>query len=90
VSVQQALTRSSKRPLRSRLRPLPAPHCARCARLEHLLHEELGQELTGITLMLTAARRAPASAPGLDTALANITGLLARAIGRCRHNPAGA
>jgi len=75
--------------VRLRLRLVPVQHCVRCAELEHLLQEEIGQQLTGITLLLTAARRAPATDSALDQALDTITNLLAGAIERCRPDPLG-
>jgi hypothetical protein len=64
--------------------PESAPRCAQCVRLQHVLQEELGQELTGIALLLTAARRSPDGDPGLGTALARISDLLSAAIAACR------
>jgi hypothetical protein len=61
--------------------------CTECARLEYILHEQLGQELTGIALMLEATRRAAPSDPSLDATLARISHLLANGIDRCRFTP---
>jgi hypothetical protein len=64
--------------------PGSAPRCTRCDRLEHVLHEELGQELTGIALLLAAMRRSLDGDPDLGAALARINELLSVAIADCR------
>jgi signal transduction histidine kinase len=56
----------------------------RRTRLEHTLHDEVGQELAGIALMLGAARRPPyAKAGDREAILQDIAALLAATIGRC-------
>jgi hypothetical protein len=85
ATLRQARIRLSERQLSARRGPSPAFECDRCAGLEQLLQEEIGQELTGIALLVTAARRAPATPATLDTTLATITDLLGRTIARCRR-----
>jgi signal transduction histidine kinase len=53
-------------------------------RLEHALHEEVGQELAGIAFALGAVRRSPqARAGSCDTQLQVIADLLGAVIARC-------
>ncbi len=89
MTLRQARNRRAPRQRYSRLRRRPAADCARCADLEHLLHEDIGQQLTGIALLLAAARRAPMSPAEFNQALANINDLLLNAIGRCRRDSLG-
>jgi len=56
---------------------------ARRNHLEHLLREELAQELAGIALLVTALRRQARSALEADQALQQIADLLASSIGHC-------
>jgi signal transduction histidine kinase len=53
-------------------------------RLEHLLHEEVGQELAGIALILGAVRRSPGDRTAeREVQLRRIADLLTVAMGRC-------
>lgn len=59
-------------------------------RLEHTLHEELGQELAGIAFTLGAVRRSPDDRiVACDTRLQEIADLLGAAIARCARVAAG-